>query len=396
MAAPTFTIEHLDHDGALIETLDPVGGSLRWRYQLAQHGGPGWIQADFPLSHPLLTADLFAARRTDWQLVALDQFGSPETLMAGITGPTNLGSSESTGTIDVVRFSGADWLAWLLQPPGFFDYSLTMAQHLADGENFWRSWLSLAGTNTANTIYSANQETVIQDLIESLERGPDWVDLDPVFDGAGWAEDVDTYVPFGDTRNVLEIILDYARLGDPYGFDIWVEPDKTVRLMSPRNVTPESVSPYLSFTDENSIVPPHSWTNNGPIATDTIVMGTGENNTRDFDFKFFQGSRDTYRQWAVLRDIHVPGNTFADSAADAQGYHDREPQKDLRLVCKPDKVDPVDSTAGFRNLVGLAVEVTYNMTPYHLIDANFWVTGQELWSDRAGNWLCEFTLEQIY
>ena len=390
---PAFSIVNLAHDGSTISTVSPVGQSLKWTYRLAQSGGPGEAEWAVALSDASLTdPDQFAPYRTDWQLV-MSFPTSSSTLIAGITTPVNTGS-ESSGVFGEVRMQGKDWLHYLEQPYPF-DYAGIVADvatnQLAAPGQLFKAW-------SAQT-----QETIVGDLFDSISGYEDVPAFSPSYEGAGWSLTMDKSIAFGDNTSLLDLILDIGKLGpvgsDTYGFDMWCDPDLTVHMVAPRTTPATAVTPLYTLNDSSVVGPPLDWTNNGPLATDTVTFGQSANNTSRIGFDDYSASRTTYRRWVEFQQVNLSSTETIASAAAAIGHQDRFPQKDLKVTIRPDLLDPDDTAAGFRNHVGKAIAVNYPIGPiglYHTIDANFWILEQSYYSPDGCNWLCDLTLQQIY
>lgn len=385
---------------------------LNWSYRLGDVGGAVF---EIALTDPALTRDGFApyANRYTLNLLVGDSSVDPELwnifpLQAGFITGAQIASERGT-----VQVSGQDWLAWLRQPYPFLNvvantgshvgYDLTLAEWLAYDPN------GDGKPDEANRNFQAKtQEFVVNDLITSLTD----IGYDPLapalilaFNGLGWTQTMNYQIPWGDGTGILEHLQVISGQFDPYGFDFWVDWDKTVRLENPRQQNPASVTPSYAMIGPGQIVS-IDWTNNGPRATETIVFGAGFGNGRPwFKSRFTSGSthpsEDLYGRWRRVLSFANPAasvtdNTMVTQMAAGQGYLDRFAQKELRLTVKPDAIDPSDPTAFFFNQSGNAITVTYDFPPYHKIDAFFRVTGQDYRADSEGNWLCDLTLDQIY
>ena len=381
----TFEVLNNDHAGTTLATFTPVGGSLRWSYRLAQQGGPGDIQWEVPLSDSSLTADVFGPYRTDWVL----RMNGIVDLCGGITTTVNTGS-ESDGLFSSVKVAGLDWLHYLEQPYPFSFSSVASNQatnQLSTLAQLFKIW-------NAQTM-----ETIVTDLISSVSAYESVPSFTEIFSGTGWSNTLDKEIGFGDDTTILQLILDIAGLGSgasALGFDVWVDPNKVITLTSPRITSPSAVTPSYTLNDATIVVPPLDWTNNGPRATDTVTFGSAANNTNRIGFSTYQSSRDTYRRWVRFEQLNMASSDTIAAAADSIGYQDRFPHKDLKLTIRPDLLDAGDETAGFLNHLGEAIAVNYNISPYHHINANFWIVEQQFYSPDGCNWLCDLTLEQIY
>lgn len=388
VSLPTFKIVNREHDGTLISTIKPIGGSLSWSFAECGFAGPSVAAWDVSRYDPGLGRDDFAPRRTDWQLVMTFE-GSDTVLSAGILLPVNMASS-AEGSFARIRCQGESWLGYLRQPWPF-DYAAVAADQtanqLSDIDQLWKYWASVDGKT---------QQDVVEDALAAIAGYEDAVILSPVFAGTGWAEELDKEIGFGDATTLLDLILSVAALGDPKGFDIWDEPDKTLRMTAPTLTDPDSVTPVYTL-DETMIVPAADWTNNGPEETDSVVLGSGSGNTRRIGFSKFQGSRDVYRRWVRIRETSFSDETGIAAAADSIGHQARYPHKDFKVTIRPDLLDPSDPSAGFQRLTGQAVAYDYDVDPYHRIDAEYTVLNQEFRANPSGvGYLCDLTLWQIY
>lgn len=393
--APSFTIVNMDHGGTAISTITPVANSLEWTYRLTQVGGPGDAQWEVALSDANLAADDFAPLRTDWKLV----MDGVNELCAGIMTSVNMVSESDSGVFGVVRCQGLDWLHYLEQPYGF-DYtdvaSDQRTNQLSSHDRLWRIFTTTASGAVAGVTYAATQQDVVDDLLSSLSGYVSTVGFTAQYNGTGWSEGVNMNIGFGDDQSVLDMIVSLASLGDPYGFDMFVAPDKTIRMWASRRVDPSGATALYTLDDSSIVAPPLDWTNNGPNSTDTVMLGMGSSNTRTVGFDTYSLSRSTYRQWVRIAQEDFPDAVDIAKAAGSAGYWDRFPHKDLKVTIRPDLLDATDARLGFTNMLGEAIAVNYNVTPYHHINANFWITEQHYYSPDGCNWLCDLTLSQIY
>lgn len=402
-----------------IVRLTPVSDSLKWSYRMGNVGGPGDFSCDFSLfqtsdpSNPsspyLITPDCFAPYATDYA-VYMYLNGTPQAtaFLSGICTGANLQTE-----LGVVSFTGKDFLHWLEQPYPFTEFSsggnvgydLTLTQWLALLDTN-RYWSADAGTNTTNVTFNATQETVITDLIASLTSQVDYdvnaPQLVPVFTGAAWTETLNYSIMWGDSTNVLDHMRAISHLYDPRGFDFWMDPFGVIQCNGPRTLNPSSVTPIATLNNA-TIMAAIDWTNNGPLATDTIVFGSGTGNGRPWVRGTpFAPSVALYRRWAREVNIANPGTALTSKAdvvtglANAQAYLDRFPQKDLQLRIHPEALISGSQASGFLTQIGEAVFVDYTFPNYHRIDASFFITGQFFSFDAAGNPLCDLTLDQIY
>jgi hypothetical protein len=329
--------------------------------------------------------------------------------MRGICVGANLQNDRGT-----VAFVGKDWLHYLEQPYPFREmtangrtgYEMTVDDWLSI-EDANRYWNASAGANTTPVTYNATLQTVVSDLITSLSSGaydPIAPIFSPLYLGTVWSQSQNYNIPWGDQTNVLDHITALSKQYDPRGFDFWVvaNPDKQLLMNGPRVLNPNSITPVATLTGAGTMVT-LDWTNSGPRATETVVLGSGLGNGRPWYRSTYQPSQDQYRRWKRNVSIPNPGASLTSpddvmlGLGSAIGFLDRFPQKDLRLVLKPDYVIPGNAAFMFYPLIGEALAINYTgFTPYHHINATFYMTAQAFSTDAAGNFVCDVTLEQIY
>lgn len=387
-----FDLTILDNDGIEVAIFDRLP-ELAWSYKLG-NVDMGDIRFSVALSDPLLTQDLFVPYGNDFQLnMRVGDAGLDPDLWdsfpvhAGIITSVNVRSDEG-----VLRVTGKDWLHWMEQPYGSFDWSLTLAG-------------ILAGTVPVQNWLNAQTRTVLDGLLDSITTGT--YDLPLTHNGLAdpaFSETISHTVTWDDATSVLEQWRAISSSFDPRGFDFWSTWDKTIEAYGPRLRDPATASPLYTLTGADKIVS-LDWTNNGPYATDTLVFGSGTGNLRMLARDTpYTPSMDQFRRWRRIRSYSQPFQMTDQNALTnyAAGLVDKQPQKELRMTVKPDALDPADETAGFQPFLAETVDVDYTFAGadgqpgYHRIDAMFYVTGQEYRADDAGNWLLDLTLDQLY
>ena len=397
---PYVRVQHLEHDGTVLGTFFPLQPRFAFRAN-----DVGDISYSVALSNPQVTRDAFAPKRTDFRLQVSNDGGFWRTIMAGFHWP--VGFENETG---IVNIQGMDWLAYLEQPMWFDLYNIQARELLGgktgldvvidDPSKVMIAWVGTddGGDPQPGVNYNATQQTVVQDLLDAVADGNDGtININAVFagDGTGWSEVLNYVIMFQDETNVLDHIRAIANLDEPLGFDFFMNWDKSLVCYNPARTAPiSSINTIYSITRKSPALVAVKWQNNGPLATHTVAVGEGSPGY--WATKTFGPSVDTYRRW--LRLVR-PGGVYRmpkeiDSIVTA--YPDRFPQKELQLTLKPDELEPTDATAFFSPMIGEALYVDIDFPPYHRINANFWIVGQEFHTDDAGNWLCDVSLEQIY
>lgn len=405
-----FTVSHLDHSGNVLLTLAPVKDSLKWSHRMANVNGPGELTCEFALRDPAMYSDAFAPYATDYRLnMVVNGVTLATPVQSGICTGAQMQSERGT-----LLFTGKDWLHWLEQPFPFNDvvvggtrgYALTVSQWLTvlDAAHYWNA---STGTNIDFVKFSATQQMVVQDLINSLiassydAMAPA---LTMTFAGAHWANPVNYQIQWGDSTTVLDHLSVLSRMYDPLGFDFWVEANKGILLNNPRNTNPLSYVPIATLTDGSTIISIPSWENDGPAATETVVIGSGTGNGRPWFRDTYAPSVAQYRRWKRIVNITNPSTSIASRAdvvaglAGATGYHDRFPQKTIQIRVKPEAIDPIGTTNFFYTNVGRVINIDSSgyFSNYHRINASFYITAEDFSFDAAGNAVCDLTTEQLY
>jgi hypothetical protein len=371
--AVTLWYDVMDHDGDVLGTFPLEEPTLI--YKLSDSGV---CNLSVALSHPDLTQDLFAPRRTDYIVkLSTDNGSTFSELQGGICAPVGLKTRD-----DRVRFGGVDWLAWLEQPYHFEGYAV-------DPEDW-------TATDVIKYWVEASQEEIIEDVLAAMYDGTtETLELTGVYLGTGWLEEVSQFLQIGDTQNVIDFIRSVGGLVEPYGFDFTCDYDKKIFFYAPRRVTAESAMPIALFTPsgENGLLE-IDWQNNGPLATASASMPTAAL----MKYYSYTPSRVMFRKWLEI----IPLNEYYRSAFQVQqatndigGLHSN-PQKDNTITVLPHYMDPFDETVGFYNHCGQVVYVDSEdaFMPYHVVDAPYIVTQQEI--THSGDWVMKLTLDQIY
>ena len=390
MAAVLGRVVNTTHSGTTLSTLAEIP-DLSYTFQRNEIGSASW---SVPFTHPQLQRVSstgptgFGPKLTDFRIgvSSTGNNGTWETVFGGICGPVGLQSGRST-----VAVSGVDYLAWLDQPFRFNGY-LSNLKTEADVASYRVNKTQMVSIDAmvANLWDAGNPSESLQITTSYLPNA-----------GAWSANIVAHIVILGDNTTVLGHIKAIGALNDPYGFEFWMNYDKTLVLYAPRRVSYNgAVTTQIFAPSIGSPITDMKWGNAGPIATTTIGEYNGfYRNSR------YLNSRLVYRDWwqrVAYDNINLIIKNFPkglDAATDAQGTHDRNPQHQLTLSFRPEDVPTgFDALFWFRNQLGKIVEVDSEdwFLPYHRIDGKFWIDKQTLTNDNVGNWTCELGLEQIY
>lgn len=396
---PYVRVQHIDREvGGVVGTFNPL--QPRFAFKANDIGD---ITYSLALSNPQVTRDAFAPKRTDFRLQVSHDGGFWQNIMGGFHWPVGMNNEEGT-----VHIQGMDWMAYLEQPMWFDAYLIdamdlvsgkTKIQGILDDAASWgRAWIGGPGTDTDAIHYNATQQSVVEDLLASIADGNNGtIQITPTFSGsgAGWSEVMNYVVMFQDDTTILDHIRSISDLDEPFGFDFFMNWDKSLICYNPARTAPiASINPIYEITRSTPALVSVQWQNNGPRATHTVALGPGS--PAIWAQKTYSPSVDLYRRW--LRLVRLGGNyRMPDQVKYAvQGIPDRFPQKELKLTLKPDELVPSDPVAFFHPMIGEALYVDIDFPPYHRINANFWIVAQEFHTDDAGNWLCDVSLQQIY
>jgi hypothetical protein len=289
-----------------------------------------------------------------------------------------------------VAVSGVDWLAWLDQLQRFPAYQSSL--------------------KTADDIASINvnqtQNAVITEILShTWDAGNpnESVHITASFlpNLGAWAQTLLFHLAIvGDNKTSLDYIKEVGAYNEPYGYEFWMQHDKTLIMYAPRRTSYVSATSVQTFKPSLNNLKKMSWQNTGPAAVSTAGKSTAL-----YEYDSYAASRLVYRDWWQVREYNnlniqmdSTGNQLL-AANDSVATHDRNPQHQLTLSFRPEDVPTDgDDLYWFRNQLGkvIAVDSEDWFLPYHKIDGKFWIDQQTLKNDNVGNWDCELKLEQIY
>jgi hypothetical protein len=392
-------VQHIDRaEGGVVGTFFP----LKPRFAFRQND-PGDITYELALSNPQIKRDAFAPKRTDFRLQVSSTGANWQNIMGGFHWPVSL--ENETG---VVKIQGMDWMVYLEQPMWFDAYNTDTIDviEMKDGvkkilkkaESWGRAWASEPGVDTDAVTFNATQEIVVRELIETIADGDNdtlKINLDFFGDSFGWGTPMGYTVMFQDSTNILDHIRAISEMESPFGFDFFMNWNKTLVCYNPALVSPlDEIVPIGNITRTEGGLVRLTWQNNGPVATHTLAVGAGSPGI--WAHKTYKPSEQLYRRW--LRIVRLGGahRMPEQVLAAVKGIPDRFPQKELKITIKPEEFSPNDPALFFHPQIGRALYVDIDFPPYHRINANFWITAQEFSTDDAGNWLCDVSLQQIY
>jgi len=390
MSAVKARVVNTEHSaGATLSILTELP-DITYSFKRSDVGNASW---SVPYSHPDLqrVSSLgptgFGPKLTDFRIgvSATGDAGTWETVFGGFCGPVGLESVRST-----VAVTGVDWLAWLDQ-----------LQRLPAYQNNLKTATDVASININPTQW----ELVTDILSHTWDAGnPDEsVHITASFlpNLGAWSQTIIFHLAMvGDNKTSLDYIKEVGAYNEPYGFEFWMQHDKTLIMYAPRRTSYVSANSVQTFKPSLNNVVKISWQNTGPIA-----ISTAGKSTALYDYDSYAPSRLVYRNWWQIKEysnLNIkldPTGRQLLAANDSVATHDRNPQHQLTLTFRPEDVaTDGDALYWFRNQLGKVITVDSEemFMPYHKINGKFWIDQQTLTNDNVGNWTCELKLEQIY
>lgn len=395
---PTFTIQVLEHDGSVVAELENPTG-LTYKFQIGANGPDEWefslAESDEQVLGVLDGVETMPKKRD----IRLLRDGFPE--LHGFITSVNMPLAG-----DELNFMCKGWLEWLNQD--------------------WRAYYTppMDYADDIDTVITADDATELHAFFSAGATVTDWVEailaplsedsteqviLTPIYSGDAFTQELVGAIERATGTSALSLLQQLAAMGSPYGFDFWVEHNKELNLIGPRQTDPLSVFPIATMTqssgsflgddfDESPIID-GNWTNNGPDGTDILFLD-GLGNAARYFRKQHQASVDEFRRWGASATIGERGArttmgtlTESEFKAAASAYRMMFPQRELTLQVKPELF------SWSRQLMQpVAVNYQKFSGAFRHLNASFWVTSQTYRELEPGSndWVCDLTLDQIY
>jgi hypothetical protein len=194
-----------------------------------------------------------------------------------------------------------------------------------------------------------------------------------------------------DQTTILQHIKTLSEVEVGFEFDI-LPSNLEFKMYSPDR---DGGYPIYSFTKEDQITD-LDWTNEGPLATITLIYGAGSSLKRGV-VRTFEPSVDAFRWTENVADVgSVFNQEMLNSMAASERYADRFPRKKLSFtVHDPELLTPNFWTGGRpRSLIGNRIRMTHNFQ-FHTVDAYFRIMALNFKVDQNGNEEVEFEVEMI-
>lgn len=369
-----WTIQHRDQFGTLVDTFRPIDMGLSIVRNEASN-----ITYELSLADPTLGRDAFAPWRTTWYL-----YRGANLIESGIHTDRNLEEDR-----DTVLVSGESWLMYL----DHRIYPFTPEDYIKDN---WRNWPKQWPGNRTDPSVEVRDiiETIIQDM---LDDDPDYA---PPFIIANKDTGLKTRYKIypGDSTTVLSHIKTLS--DQTLGFDYDIYPNTLeFRMWGPPNRRDSGVAVYTFRPNTPADGGPitFSWDDEGPVATNTIGLGSGgPKGLKLGRSKTYIPSKEKYFRTDVVVDV----GTVADKDMlwdIIDDRKDRHPQKKATLsIENPEFNVPNFYTGGRpRNLIGNRIRIIRDFN-YHKVDAWFTINGINIQNDNAGNEHVDLDIEMIY
>ena len=389
MSSVVGRVVNTSHSGTTLSVLEQIP-DITYTFKRSDTGTASW---SVPFTHPNLQRVSsagptgFGPKLTDFRIgvSSTGATGTWETVFGGFCGPVGLESDRST-----VVVSGVDWLAWLDQLQRFPSYKNNLK----------------TATDVAAINVNQRQDDLITDLLsytwdaanpnESLHITASFLP-----NAGAWSQTLLFHLAIaGDNKTSLDYIKEVGAYNEPYGFEFWMQHDKTLIMYAPRRISYASATSVQTFKPSLDNITKISWQNTGPIAVSTAGKSTAL-----YDYDSYPASRTVYRDWWQVKEYNNlnikldTSNTQLLAANGSVAAHDRNPQHQLTLSFRPEDVlTGGDPLYWFKNQLAKVITVDSEdwFLPYHKIDGKFWIDQQTLTNDNVGNWTCELKLEQIY
>jgi hypothetical protein len=374
MPGPDWLITHRDQYGVQIDDFRPISPSFS-----IVRNDQGTITYELSLGDPFLGKDAFAPWRTTWYV-----YRGARLIESGIHTSRNL-----TEDRDTVLVSGMSWL-------GYLDhriYPFTPEDYIKDN---WKKWPKQWPGTRSDPPVEVRQivEAIIEDM---LDDDPDYA---PPFVVANKNTGLATrYKIFpGDSTTVLSHIRTLSDQTEGFDYDI-LPVTLEFKMYGPPNRRDQGSPVYWFFPNKPKDGGPvtFDWTDEGPVATNTIGLGTGgPKGLKLGRSKTYQPSKEKYYRTDVVVDVgNVADIDMLWGIIDDRP--DRHPQKKATLsVENPEFLLPNFYTGGRpRSLIGNRIRITRDYG-YHKVDAFFLINGLNWTIDNSGNEIVDFDIEMIY
>lgn len=338
--------------------------------------GPCTVGFDISMADPLLTADQFGPKRSEWRL----RYGGTTINQGIITKVEPIPN-------DRVQVAGADYLWYLTQRVFPADYQ-TLTTALTDSV-----WLG------GPLYYSApgqSTDSIIQDILDLVNTfdPTDTIDFGLIQSSGGFGSPL---VPFtiipGDTTSILDQINTLCQQDGSMGLEGYVSVDGAgvikLYVYANRYQIPPSVYPTIT---KDQIIGVPVWANNGPLSTVEIGWGIGHAISAQ---SIYAPSKTRFRRLEHSVDYgdEFRSQDMCDALVGAWGALNRSPQHDFACAIYLDTIPALI----FEHAGVVLNFTTDHFMPFHNINGvDYRATELNFTLSNEGDNICELTLAQAY
>jgi len=319
---------------------------------------------------------------TDWYLYRGNTLRD-----AGIVTSINLADDR-----DSVLVAGMNWLGYLEHRTYPFDPE----QYVNDHD--WASWPKIWGEGASTGV---DLRIIVEDILEAMIEAT-------ISQGAFTISAAFFTPPFilanrntglmgrykilpGDETTIFDHIKKLSENSDGFEFDVLPQ-NLEFRMYVPNR---DQGTPVYRFTKNERLIA-LDWTNEGPLATVTTILGTGSSIKRGVirtDFESVVRYRWTDR---VANVGQVASQAALEKAAQGEQFEDRFPRKKAGFkIHDPELLTPNFWTGGRpRSLLGNRVRVNHDFF-FHRVNADYRIQVINVEVDEHGNESVDFEPEMI-
>jgi len=327
---------------------------------------------------------------TDWYL-----YRGNTLRESGIVTSINL-----TDDRDSVLVAGMNWLGYLEHRTFPFDPEAYV------NDRDWESWPKQWGVGAATGV---DLTVIVEGILEFMVNanvgsvaGP--FNTPPfIFANPGTGQTGRYKILPADESTILDHIKKIAENSEGFEFDV-LPHNLEFKIYSPHRDQGSPVYRFRKGDPENPLnnlandrLVELDWTNEGPLATVTTVLGTGSSIKRGV-IRTDLESVIRYRWTDRIGQVgQIASQAALEQAAQGHQFEDRFPRKRASFaIHDPELLSPNFWTGGRpRSLVGNRVRVVHPFTSFHTVNADYRVMKLNISVDNHGNEKVSFEAEMI-
>lgn len=301
---------------------------------------------------------------------------------------------------DSVMVAGMNWIGYLEHRTFPFDPEAYVNDH------DWASWPKQWGVGAATgvdlrDIVEGILDYMVNAFVGGAVAGP--FNTPPfIFSNPPTGQDGRYKILPGDETTIFDHIKKVAENSDGFEFDILPhnlefkiyspDRDQGIPVYRFRKALP---LPNVSLPNDRLVE--LDWTNEGPLATVTTILGTGSSIKRGVirtDLESVIRYRWTDRMAQVGQ---IASQDALEKAAQGHQFEDRFPRKRASFaIHDPELLSPNFWTGGRpRSLIGNRVRVQHPFTDFHTVNADYLIMALNIDADNHGNEKVSFEAEMV-